>query len=269
MTVRRLALSIALVALLAFGVFLFLHDAERGDRVRFVLYRPAVAQFFIDRSVAPGDGLDYVHDAKDAVAFGAPGDIGLACAQSDRANPGGFRTFAEGAWHLAAGQERRASGDLVLGQAGDVPFCADFDGDGGADNGVFRDGAWYVATKRDGRPDVRFAFGAAGDRPVVLNVKGAGNATDRKNVVYGVYRRGMWCLDTRGTGSVDAAHAFGGLPQDVPLLIPRWSRTAGALPAYSLAIFRDGTWHIKPDPDGAQTLSFSFGAAGDVPGFVR
>jgi hypothetical protein len=158
----------------------------------------------------------------------------------------------------------------MLGQAGDLPFCADFDGDGVADSGVFRGGDWYVATKHAGSaPDIRFSLGAPGDRPVVLNAEGTGNRTDRRNVVYGVYRRGMWYLDTKGQGKVDAAHAFGGLPQDVPLLIPRWSATAGAVPPYSLAIFRDGTWYVKPDPDGAQTLSFPFGAPGDLPGFVR
>ncbi len=79
----------------------------------------------------------------------------------------------------------------------------------------------------------------------------------------------MWYLDTHGTGLVDVGHVFGGLPQDLPLLIPRWSRDPAATPAYSLAIFRDGTWYVKPDPDGAEILSFSFGAAGDLPGFVR
>jgi len=271
MRVRSVALAIAVAVLGLVGalLYLYLRDGERGERVRFVLYRPAVAQFFLDRGTAPGESLESAHEAKDSVAFGVPGDIGLACTQSDRANPNGFRTFSKGVWRLSTGQEKPASVDLMLGQPGDLPFCADFDGDGAADSGVFRDGAWYVATKRDGRPDVRFAFGQAGDRPVVLNVKGAGNKTDRKDVVYGVYRRGMWYLDTRGGGTVDAAHAFGGLPQDVPLLIPRWSRDATATTGYSLAIFRDGVWYLKPDPDGAQMLSFAFGAAGDLPGFVR
>jgi hypothetical protein len=230
--------------------------------VRFVVYRPVAAQFYLDDAVAPGAALGGSHTANDSFALGKPGDVGLACPQSERTNPAGFRTFANGTWRLSPGE-------LTLGQHRDLPFCADFNGDGLADSGVFRDGTWFVTTKRDGVPDVRWSFGAAGDRPVVLNVKGAGNTTDRKNVVYGVYRRGMWYLDRHGTGAVDAAHAFGGLPQDIPLLIPRWSREGSAAPGYSLAIFRDGTWHIKPDPDGAQTLSFSFGAAGDQPGFIR
>jgi hypothetical protein len=85
--------------------------------------------------------------------------------------------------------------------------------------------------------------------------------------VYGVYRGGAWYLDTRGTGAADATHYFGGLPQDVPLLIPRW--VAGGADGYSLAIFRDGTWFIRPAPDGPVTLSFPFGQAGDLPGFAR
>ena len=251
---NRLLPLLAAAAAIGIAAWLLLRDNGYGERVRFVVY--------LDRAVAPGTALDGSHTAKDSFALGTPGDVGLACPQSERTNPAGFRTFANGTWHLSPGE-------LALGQRGDLPFCADFNGDGLADSGVFRDGAWFVTTKRDGVPDVRFSFGAAGDRPVVLNVKGAGNNTDRKNVVYGVYRRGMWYLDTHGTGAVDAAHAFGGLPQDVPLLIPRWSAEVGAAPGYSLAIFRDGAWHIKPDPDGAQTLSFSFGAAGDQPGFIR
>lgn len=270
MTRRRALALIVLLALLAVAAWWLMREAGDDERVRFTLYRPGTAQFFLDRGTAPGASLDHAHDVGAVVPFGVRGDIGLACAQADPANRNGLRTFAEGVWFHSQQHAQSRSGEQTLGRAGDLPFCADFDGDGSADNGVFRDGAWSIATKRELRdPDIRFAFGAPGDRPVVLNVKGAGNQADRRNVVYGVYRRGMWYLDTKGTGTVDAAHALGGLPEDVPLLIPRWSRDAGALPAYSLAIFRNGTWIIKPDPDGAQTLVFSFGAAGDLPGVLH
>ena len=198
--------------------------------------------------------------------FGIPGDVGLVCPQQVREDPRGYRVFAQGLWFLSGKPKRPPGGDLSFGRPGDLPFCADFNGDGLADSGVFRDGAWLISTRRSGTgADIHFSFGTAGDRPVVLRVPGAGNGSDRKNVVYGVYRRGLWYLDTRGTGTVTATHAFGGLPQDLPLLIPRWSTDARATPPYSLAIFRDGTWFIKPDPDGAQTLSFPFGQAGDLP----
>jgi hypothetical protein len=266
---RRVLLALPWLAVAAIGWYLVREPAD-SHAVRFALYRPAAAQFYLDRGAAPGGALDYAHDAKDTVPFGVPGDVGLACPQDVREEPRGFRAYTNGNWFLSGAATRPAKGDVVLGQPGDIPFCADFDGDGIADSGVFRGGEWFVATKRAGDGvDIRFSLGTAGDRPVVLNVRGAGNASDRRNVVYGVYRRGMWYLDTKGTGAVDAAHGFGGLPQDLPLLIPRWSGAADAAPAYSLAIFRDGTWHVKPDPDGAQTISFSFGAPGDLPGFVR
>ena len=266
---RRRSLLLLLLIPLAGALYVLLREPADRNFVRFTLYRPSAAQFHLDRGAAPGESLEYAHEASDTVPFGAPGDVGLACPQRDREDPRGFRVFARGLWFLSARPERPPRGDIALGQPGDVPFCADFDGDGIADSGVFRDGAWLIATKRFGNDaDIRFAFGAAGDRPVALNVAGAGNATDRRRVVYGVYRRGQWLLDTRGTGTVDATHSFGGLPQDVPLLLPRWSRDAGASD-YSLAIFRDGTWHVRPEPDGTQTLSFGFGQAGDLPGFVR
>lgn len=225
-----------------------------------------MAQFYLDRGSAIGGSLDYAHDAKETVPFGMPGDAGLVCSQRDREDPRGYRVFAQGLWFLSGNANRPPKGDHTFGQPGDLPFCADFNGDGLADSGVFRDGAWLISTQRAGdSADIRFSFGTSGDRPVVLNVAGAGNATDRKNVVYGVYRQGQWFLDSKGTGAVDARHSFGGLPQDRPLLIPRWSNVASAAPRYSLAIFRDGTWFIKPDPDGKETLTFGFGQPGDLP----
>lgn len=265
---RRSLLWLSVVLLVAGVIYLLLRDEPDTELVRFALYRPAAAQFYLDSGAARGAGLDYAHDVKTVVAFGKPGDIGLACPHGDRENPSGYRAFANGAWFMSGRPDRPPKGDLVLGQEGDVPFCADFDGDGIADSGVFRDGQWYIATKKSDGVAIEFALGAGGDRPVVLNVGGAGNATDRRNVVYGVYRQGAWYLDRNGDGVVDATHAFGGSPRDSPLLLPRWSRDASAAQGYSLAIFRDGTWYVKPDPDGSATLSFSFGQAGDLPGFV-
>jgi hypothetical protein len=44
-------------------------------------------------------------------------------------------------------------------------------------------------------------------------------------------------------------------------LIPHWN---GAGP-YSLAIYRDGTWFIKPDPTFSAIVTVQFGAIGDIP----
>ena len=253
---------------LAGALYVVSREPADGTLVRFALYRPSAAQFYLDRGTAPGGSVEFAHDAMDTVPFGAPGDVGLACPQRDREDPNGYRVFVRGLWFLTGISNRPLQGDLALGAPGDLPFCADFDGDGRADSGSFRDGVWSIATHRSGRDaDIRFSFGKAGDRPVTLNVASAGNATDRQGVVYGVYRQGQWFLDTKGSGAVDATHSFGGLPGDVPLLVPHWSAEARA-GAYSLAIFRDGTWFIKPEPDGTRTLSFGFGQAGDLPGFV-
>ena len=266
---RRVLFVLPWIAVTGVVVFLARQPADTRS-IRFALYRPANAVFYLDRWTALGGALDHTHDANEMIAFGVPGDVGLACPQDVREEPLGFRVYAGGHWFLSGPSNRPAKGDIVLGKPGDVPFCADFDGDGIADSGVFRGGEWFVATKRAGSDvEIRFSLGTAGDRPVALNVKGAGNKTDRRNLVYGVYRRGVWYIDAKGTGKVEAEHTLGGLPQDVPLLIPRWSAAAGTTPPYSLAIFRDGTWFVKPDPDGTQTLSFGFGAAGDLPGFVR
>jgi len=263
-TRRRLLLLLLLIPIAA-AVYVLMREPGEHRGVRFALYRPSAAMFYVDRGATPGGNLDYAHDPTDMVPFGVPGDIGLVCPQKDREDPRGYRVFARGLWFLSGKTDRPPTGDLGFGQPGDLPFCADFNGDGLADSGVFRDGAWLIATKRAGMDaNIQFSLGTKGDRPVVLNVAGAGNATDRKNVVYGVYRQGKWFLDTKGSGAVDATHDFGGLPQDLPLLIPRWSQDTGAK-AYSLAIFRDGTWYVKPDPDGARTLTFQFGQAGDLP----
>jgi len=263
---RRVLLAVLPLVPLAAALYLLLREPATQHGIRFALYRPSAAQFYLDRGTGVGGPLDYAHDAKDTVPFGVPGDIGLVCPQKDREDPRGYRVFAKGVWFLSGKAKRPPEGDLAFGQPGDLPFCADFNGDGLADSGVFRDGAWLIATRRGGsNADIRFSFGTTGDRPVVLKVAGAGNASDRKNVVYGVYRQGMWYLDASGTGAVTATHSFGGLPQDLPLLIPRWSSDARATPAYSLAIFRDGTWFIKPDPNGDPTLSFGFGQPGDLP----
>jgi hypothetical protein len=266
---RRSLLWLSVGLLLAGVIYLLLRDGADTRLVRFSLYRSTAAQFYLDPGAAPGASLDYAHDVKNVVPFGTPGDIGLVCPHGDPENPSGYRVFANGAWFLSGRPDRPPNGDLALGERGDLPFCADFDGDGVADNGVFRDGRWYIATQKGGgEVTTEFALGTGGDRPVVLNVDGAGNKTDRRNIVYGVYRQGTWYLDRNGDGVVDATHTFGGSAQDIPLLLPRWSTEANAANGYTLAIFRDGIWYVKPDPDGTATLSFSFGQPGDLPGFV-
>lgn len=258
--VRRL-LFVLPPLLLAVAAYVALRGAPVNTAVRFVVYRPITAQFYIDAWTHRGTRLDFEHQAKLMFSFGRPGDIGLACFQSEREEQWGLRVYADGAWYFSPQQSRPPGGDLSLGKPGDVPFCADFDGDGRPDNGVFSGGEWTVRTSSGSQ--LRFSFGMAADRPVVLNVPGRGNARDRRNVVYGVYRRGIWYIDLDGDGKADATHAFGGQPQDIPLLLPHWR--AGQDGGYSLAIFRDGLWFVKADPNDTATTQFYFGAPGDIP----
>src|SRR5215831_17582320 len=156
---RRLLLPLLPLIPLAVAIwFLFQPPADRRA-VRFALYRPSMAQFYLDRGSATGGALDYAHDAAVTVPFGVSGDAGLVCPQKDREDPRGYRVFAQGIWFLSGHAKRPPQGDLAFGQAGDLPFCADFNGDGLADSGVFRDGTWLIATRRAGNSaDIRFSF---------------------------------------------------------------------------------------------------------------
>ena len=263
---RRAALLLLPCIPLLAALYLFVRDY--GERtVRFVVYRPTTSHFYVTRPIPAGGKIEGAEDAAGIARVGAVSSgIGLVCPQIDRANPNGYRIFADGVWFDSDGTDRTPKGDLRLGQAGDLPFCADFDGDGRADDGVFRAGEWLVSTRARGDgPTLRFGFGQAGDQPVVVNLAGRGNGTDRHNVVYGVYRAGVWHLDTDGDGNADAAHNFGGDPADVARLIPRWSSETKLPEGYSLLLFRRGTWYLKPDPEGAEILTFGFGQPGDVP----
>jgi hypothetical protein len=263
MMIRRF-LPVLILLPFAVALYLAVRGAPANTAVRFVVYRPSTAVFYIEAWRQPGTRLDVDHQPESTVPFGRPGDVGLACFQHDLNDPLGLRVYSGGIWYFSGRKTRPADGDLLLGQSGDVPFCADFDGDGRPDNGVFRGGEWLVRTSGViGGADLRFRFGNAGDRPVLLNVPGRGNGTDRRNLVYGVYRQGIWHIDLDGDGTVDATYAFGGLPQDIPLLIPRWSRNGTG--SYSLAIFRDGVWFVREDPNDSATTQFYFGTNGDLP----
>lgn len=259
----------ALVALpwipLAFALYFLVSD-HGTRRMLFALYRPATAQFFLDRGVAAGSDLTYDRRVMAVMPLGASGDIGLVCPKSAGETGNAFRAFNGKDWVVWVNPPGVAERVLALGQAGDLPFCADFAGDGVVGSGVFRNGEWLVSSSNRGvGGDLRFSFGAPGDRPVIANIAGRGNRTDRRNIVYGVYRKGIWYLDTDGSGTVAATHAFGGDPQDLPLLIPRWSTDKSVDGKYSLVVFRAGIWFLKPDPEEPQVISFAFGQAGDVP----
>jgi hypothetical protein len=238
-------LAIAGWALLAIG------SAHASSFVDLALYRPSTGQFFIrtglNGSVTP-------------IAFGAPGDRGLLCKNGSNTinGPDNLLLFRNGVWLVNyAGDGATADGILNYGAATDQPLCGSFNVFPNGDLGLFRNGLWFL----NASTTPSFSFGAGGDVAVYIGAKNFGNATDRRNVVYGVYRAGIWYLDETGSGAPTRIVNFGGLSQDVPLLIPRWTGAG----TYSLAIYRDGTWFIKPDPNDVTIVTVQFGAIGDIP----
>jgi hypothetical protein len=240
-------LAIAGWALLSIG------SAEASNAfVDLALYRPSTGQFFI-RSGLNGSVAD--------IPFGGvPGDRGLLCKWISNSSNGGdnLMLFRNAMWFINyAANGATVDGFFNFGAATDQPLCGNFGGDAVSDAGVFRSGVWFVGQT----PTSTFPFGQAGDVAVYINAKNFGNMTDRQNVVYGVYRAGIWYLDETGAGVPTRTINFGGLMQDVPLLIPGWD---GNEP-YSLAIYRDGRWFIRPDVNSSTIVTVFFGAIGDIP----
>jgi hypothetical protein len=163
--------------------------------------------------------------------------------------------FRNGVWLVNyAGNGATVNNSFAYGSPTDQALCGNFGGSQLSDVGLFRNGMWFVGASST----PSFFFGQGGDVPVYIGARGLGNATDRRNVVYGVYRAGIWYLkDLSDFKTVN----FGGLNQDVPLLIPGW----GGNRAYSLAIYRDGTWYIQSIPSNPSIVTVQFGGIGDIP----
>ena len=239
-------LAIAGLALLSIG------SAEAGNPfVDLALYRPSTGQFFIRSSL---------NGSVTAIAFGAPGDKGLLCKWNSNPISGGdnLLLFRNGTWFINfAGDGATVNTSAPYGAPTDQPLCGSYGSNLSGSLGLFRNGLWFL----NGSNTPTFSFGAVGDVAVHIGAKGFGNATDRRNMVYGVYRAGIWYLDDFGQGVPTTTVYFGGLSQDVPLLLPRWDGNG----TYSLAIYRDGTWFIRPDVFSPTIVTVQFGAIGDIP----
>jgi hypothetical protein len=242
---------------------LLIGNAEAGNAfVDLALYRPSTGQFFI-RSSVNGSVVD--------ISFGGvPGDQGLLCKWFSNTISGGdnllvFRNeFGNGVFYInAAADGARVDISFGNGVSTDQPLCGSYEANGEGRTGVFRNGAWFLhkcCGFGTGAPT--FFFGNTGDVAVHIGARGYGNTTDRQNMIYGVYRAGTWYLDETGSGVPTRIVYFGGLSQDVPLLIPQWR---GGEP-YSLAIYRDGIWHILSDINTpSSVVTVPFGAIGDIP----
>jgi hypothetical protein len=226
-------------------------------------------------------------------------------ASYSRARPGPAWPSApldQGAWafhDLDAAQSARQS--PVLGIAGGIPVCGDFNGDGDTELGVFVAGLWYIDLNGNGRwddQDLWARLGAAGDQPVTGDWDGDGK-TDigvfgrawhgdsaalaaepglpdakndahgkRKNASPGLTSFGNWrSMQRTASGSVradtiDHVFQFGSTGDRV--VVGDWSGDG----IDTVGIFRRGHWVLDVDGDGRFTdrdLAFDLGGPDAVP----
>ena len=182
---------------------------------------------------------------------------GLATALgADASHPSVVR---DGTWFVRESHsEGPATASWTFGQASDVPFHGDWDGDGTATPGVYRDGAWYLDNDRaGGSADISFRYGGRdGDLPVVGDWDGDGIDT------VGVIRGGTWHLvNTFRGGAADVAFTYGRVAprgDDIPL-VGDWDGDG----TDTVGIVREGTWYLRDtNTAGRGEVVFVYGQVG-------
>lgn len=187
--------------------------------------------------------------------------------------------------------------EVAFGAPGDVPFFADFKGNGQSVPALYRKGQWMISTHADGKPDVTVTFGGQpGEVPLVGDVDGDGKAdlvVFRSGAWYvhgtrnpavtqafhfgtagdvpllgdfdgdgkvdlAVFRGGQWFVDTKRDGKAALTFGFGDAAVDRPF-VAQWG--GHAVPA----LFRNGAWLVSAHHDGKVSAQFAFGTRGDIP----
>jgi hypothetical protein len=138
--------------------------------------------------------------------------------------------------------------EVAFGAPGDVPFWADFSGDGKRVPALYRKGQWLISTHADGKADLVLSFGGQpGDVPLVGDVDG----DHRADVV--AFRGGEWYVRGTRNPAVTQIYRFG-VSGDVPLLAD-FDGDGNV----DLAVFRSGHWYVDSNRDGNADLEFAFG----------
>lgn len=163
-----------------------------------------------------------------------------------------------GAIALVTALPKVASASIVtLGQSGDVPINADFDGDGRSDISVWRpsNGQWWTipSSASTNTPVLKATWGLPGDVPINADFDGDGKA----DVAIWRPSNGMWWIvqSTAGTRVQQW-----GLNGDVP--VPADYDGDGK---DDLAVWRpsNGTWYLVQSTNGVREQQW--GLSGDIP----
>lgn len=206
-----------------------------------------------------GTSWDFYRNTRSTHNTSAP-DIRLRMAIPEQ-----LGVFRSGFWAIDANGNRQwdtTDKYFWLGQAGDVPVAADFDGDGIVERGIFRNGFWAVDSNGNGvweASDQYVWLGQAGDVPVAADFNGDGAAE------MGVYRNGFWAVDLNRNGVWDGSdrYLFLGQAGDVPVT----GDFTGDGTA-EMGVFRNGFWAIDVNRNGAWDAGDRYvwlGAPADVP----
>lgn len=212
--------------------FWYLQDATTGKTTSFYFGNPHDTPFAGDWNCdgidTPGlhrssDGYVYLRNsntqgiADTSYFFGNPGDIPLVgdfngdgCDTVSLYRPSEGRFYVINSLGSGDGGLGAAESDFTFGDAGDVPFAGDFDGDGVDSFGMRRlsNGTVFLRNAlSEGPADVTFSFGDAGD--VVL----AGSwEQDAATDTVGLYRRSnatFYLRNDNSTGPADISRFFG------------------------------------------------------------
>ncbi len=230
-------------------------------------------------------------------------DVGASMALRPRSNPFQLASTSfdvsrwqqmpldQGSWLIAESASRQnvAHHDAVFGHPDATPIAGDWDGDGRTEIGIFLEGDWYLDLNGNGswdETDLWAHLGKAGDLPVV----GDWDADGRTDIgVVSVSQRAQvrreiealaptsteaqskrsgerkMCCTVHGKVHADAVdHVFHyGSTGDFPIT-GDWNGNGYE----TIAVFRDGLWHLDVDGDGCFTSAdqcVRFGQAGDLP----
>ncbi|HVE58178.1 MAG TPA: FG-GAP-like repeat-containing protein [Pyrinomonadaceae bacterium] len=223
-----------------------LYDFDGDNKTDIAIFRPAVGEWWINRSSSGQTVAARFGTSTDKIV---PGDF-----TSDGKTDIAFFRPSTGEWFVLRSQD--SSFFLFpFGTNGDVPVVGDFDGDGTADAGVFRPSTneWFIRKSSGGT--IITTFGTSGDVPVAADYDGDGKCD------IAIYRpsNGQWWIQRSSNLSVVAA-AFG-TTSDKP--IPADFTGDGKV---DIAFWRNASreWFVLRSEDNS-FYSFPFGSPGDTP----